>query len=41
MKLFLSHESFAEMLPKLVASGCTFDAEEKNGGISIEFTGGY
>ena len=41
MKLFVSQETFIEMLPKLVASGCTFDAEEKNGGIAIEFTGGY
>lgn len=41
MKLFLSHKAFTEMLPDLVASGCTFDAEEKNGGISITFTGGY
>jgi len=41
MKLFLSHESFVEILPKLVASGCAFYAEEKDGGISIEFTGGY
>jgi len=41
MKLFVSNETFIEMLQKLVATGCTFDAEEKNGGIEITFTGGY
>jgi len=39
--LFLSHESFTEMLSGLVSSGTTFEAEEKNGGILITFTGGY
>jgi hypothetical protein len=39
--LFLSHEAFTEMLSGIVASGVTFEAEEKNGGILITFTGGY
>ena len=29
------------MLSDLIMSGVTFDAEEKNGFIEIEFTGGY
>jgi hypothetical protein len=40
-ELFLSHESFTEMLLGLIKSGCTFEAEEHNGGIKIIFTGGY
>jgi len=39
--LFLSHESFTEMLSGLISSGVTFESEEKNGGILITFTGGY
>jgi hypothetical protein len=39
--LFVSTESFTEMLGGLIASGVTFESEEKNGGILITFTGGY
>jgi hypothetical protein len=39
--LFLSHKAFTEMLSDLIASGVTFEAEEKNGGILVTFTGGY
>jgi hypothetical protein len=41
MKLFVSQESFLEMLSGLVKSGVQFDAKESNGGIEITFTGGY
>ena len=41
MTLFVSQESFTEMLLGLVKSGCTFEAKEENGGILITFTKGY
>ncbi len=41
MKLTISIETFFTMLPKLIASGVLFNAEEKNNEIVIEFTGGY
>jgi len=41
MKLTVSHDSFTKMLQGLVASGCTFDAVEKDGNIVITFNGGY
>jgi hypothetical protein len=39
--LFVSQESFTEMLLGLIKSGVTFEAEEQNGGILITFTGGH
>ena len=39
--LFVSKETFNEMLLGFIQSGVTFDAEEKNGAIEITFTGGY
>jgi hypothetical protein len=39
--LFVSHETFIEMLSGFIQSGVTFESEEKNGGILITFTGGY
>jgi len=39
--LFVSQETFTEMLTGLIVSGVTFEAVEKNGGILIEFTGGH
>lgn len=39
--LFVSQESFTEMLQGFVASGVTFKAKEENGGILITFTGGH
>ena len=40
--LTLSQEEFFMFLPKLVASGCTFEAKQNdNGNIEITFTGGY
>ena len=41
MKLTVTKETFTEMLSGLVASGVTFEAEEKNNEIVITFTGGY
>jgi len=41
MTLFVSHETFLEMLTGLVKAGTKFDAKEFNGGIHITFTGGY
>lgn len=41
MTLFLSHQSFAFMLKDLVASGCQFEAIEKDGGILVKFNGSY
>jgi len=41
MKLFVSQETFNEMLQGMVASGCQFDAKEENGGILIIFNGSY
>lgn len=41
MELFVSQETFSEMLRGLVASGCHFKAKEENGGILITFSGGY
>jgi hypothetical protein len=34
-------KTFNEMLLGLIKSGVTFDAEEREGKIIIEFTGGY
>jgi hypothetical protein len=39
--LFVSHETFTEMVSGLIQSGVTFESEERNGGILITFTGGY
>jgi hypothetical protein len=39
--LFVSTETFTEMLMDLIITGITFESEEKNGGILITFTGGY
>ena len=39
--LFVSNETFIEMLEGLIKSGVTFESEERNGGILITFTGGY
>jgi len=39
--LFVSQESFTDMLLGFIKSGVTFEAEEKNGGILITFTGGH
>ena len=39
--LFVSQETFTEMLTGFIVSGVTFEAEEKNGGILITFTGGH
>jgi hypothetical protein len=39
--LFVSIETFTEMLTGLITSGVTFESEEQNGGILIKFTGGY
>ena len=41
MKLTVTKETFTEMLSGLVASGVTFEAEEKNDEIVITFNGGY
>jgi hypothetical protein len=41
MTLFVSHQSFTEMLQGLVASGCQFKAVEENGGITVTFNGSY
>ena len=42
-KLTLSQDEFFTHLPKLIASGVTFEAKECNvfGNIIITFTGGY
>jgi hypothetical protein len=34
-------ETFNDMLNGLIASGVTFEADEKNGFIVITFTGGF
>ena len=39
--LFVSTETFTEMLMDLIITVITFESEEKNGGILITFTGGY
>lgn len=39
--LFVSTETFTEMLEGFIKSGVTFESEEKNGGILITFTGGH
>ena len=39
--LFVSTETFTDMLVGFIQSGVTFESEEKNGGILITFTGGY
>lgn len=39
--IFLSQETFNEMLTGFIKSGVTFEAKEKDGGIFITFTGGY
>jgi hypothetical protein len=39
--LFVSTETFTDMLEGLIKSGVTFESEEKNGGILITFSGGY
>jgi hypothetical protein len=40
-KLTVSIETFNEMVTDLIKSGVTFEAEEREGKIIIEFTGGY
>ena len=40
-KLKVSQETFVEMLKGLIASGVTFEAEESEGSIVIDFKGGY
>jgi len=39
--LYVHPTVFTAMLSGLVASGVTFVAQEKNGQIEVEFTGGY
>lgn len=39
--LTLSLKAFTDMLTGLIISGVTFEAEEKDGMITITFTGGY
>ena len=39
--LFVSMETFNDMLLGFIKSGVTFESEEKNGGILITFTGGH
>jgi hypothetical protein len=39
--LTVSIETFNEMLLGLIKSGVTFEAEEREGKIIIDFTGGY
>ena len=39
--LTVSKDTFFEMLTKLIASGVTFEAEEVDEVIQINFTGGY
>ena len=39
--LFVSIETFQEMLLGFIKSGVTFKSEEKDGGILITFLGGY
>ena len=39
--LFVSTETFTDMLTDLIITGVTFESVEKNGGIFITFTGGY
>lgn len=39
--LFVSIETFQEMLLGLIKSGVTFESEERDGGILITFLGGY
>lgn len=39
--LTVSPETFTKMLSGLIASGVTFEAEEKQDLIVITFTGGY
>jgi hypothetical protein len=39
--LFVSTETFNDMLSGLIKAGVTFESVEKNGGILITFTGGY
>jgi len=41
MKLTVSKESFLIMLQGLVASGCQFNAVDKDGQIEVTFTGGH
>ena len=38
--LFVSTETFTDMLDGFIKSGVTFESEEKNGGILITFTWG-
>jgi hypothetical protein len=40
-KLTISAETFFDMLPKLIASGVTFEAEEVGDSIIVTFTGGF
>lgn len=39
--LFVSQETFTEMLPKIIAGGVGFESVEKDGGILITFNGAY
>jgi len=39
--LYVSAEVFTKMISGLVASGVTFEATEKDGQVTVEFTGGY
>lgn len=40
-QLIVTPETFARMISGLIGSGVTFDAMEKDGKITITFTGGY
>jgi len=40
-QLIVSPKTFTKMLSDLIASGVTFEAEEKDGNIVITFLGGY
>jgi hypothetical protein len=39
--LFVSLETYNEMLLGLIQSGVTFSGKEQDGGILITYTGGY
>jgi hypothetical protein len=40
-ELIVTPETFTKMLPNIIASGVTFEANETEGNIVITFLGGY
>lgn len=40
-QLIVSREAFTDMLLGIIKSGVSFESEEKDGLITINFTGGY